>query len=544
MFWHYLLSLQDCYYHKMNTRDIKFDNIFLNTSFIPPNCSAVETYDYSKNESTEILKIWDICRTGPYEDKYGNINKFAQEKRDIIIESDIDIELKLGGQKFYCKKGKHFFSKFLFRWHSFDIPEGQKYKLYVINNDSEEREYFFRMMTELFDGQIVYIDDLHSTLDDERYVVYMAGCFGGIPTKCRSAKINFDDVINKNKMFGFSKTEILNPDKETLTYTLKIQHENLYDILEDDDIVDLIKQSPWEYLTKVPSTRIRVKETNFDKLQRILSDKYSLQITKPHPDPQFRDKTQEEINNDNRFLIDKASKQIDSINKYIDVGYLLVNVLPDNITSETFNEVKNEWLILAKKILLSDDNADNIWSTICCKYTETHRYYHTLVHIQDMLRKKNQIKSKIKDEETFVLAIFFHDIFYHPENTTNEEDSVRYLDVFENIDYHKANIQKVSDYIMQTKQHNVINSNDEDLKLFIDIDMSILGSDSNTYDWYTKQIRSEYSHINDADYSKGRSDFLRNTKGRIFASDYFYDILEAKAKENISRELEYLSSQN
>lgn len=293
---------------------------------MPSNCSPMEIHDYSENESTKNIDLFDICRTGPYIDRYGNINKFAQEKRDIIIESSDDIKLKLGGQPFYCKKGKHFFSKFLFRWHSFVILKGQNYALHVLNNNSEEREYFFKMMVWLFDRQLVYIDGIYGESDNDKYVCHMAGCFGGIPDKSREVCVNSNSVIEYIKKIQSSRIEILNPPRETLTYTLKIQHDDLYKILEDDDVECLINKSPWEYLTKVPSTMIHVKETDFDNLHNILLNRYFLKITRPCPDTQYRNKTEEEINNDNLLLVEEIKEQINSINKYVEIGYLLVNV--------------------------------------------------------------------------------------------------------------------------------------------------------------------------------------------------------------------------
>jgi predicted metal-dependent HD superfamily phosphohydrolase len=43
-----------------------------------------------------------------------------------------------------------------------------------------------------------------------------------------------------------------------------------------------------------------------------------------------------------------------------------------------------------------------------------------------------------------------------------------------------------------------------DCDIFLDMDLSILGSDENMYTIYSTFIRKEYSHINDQDYKLGR----------------------------------------
>ena len=43
-----------------------------------------------------------------------------------------------------------------------------------------------------------------------------------------------------------------------------------------------------------------------------------------------------------------------------------------------------------------------------------------------------------------------------------------------------------------------------DVCIFLDMDLSILGSDENMYTIYSTFIRKEYSHINDQDYKLGR----------------------------------------
>src|ERR1700752_3660070 len=58
-------------------------------------------------------------------------------------------------------------------------------------------------------------------------------------------------------------------------------------------------------------------------------------------------------------------------------------------------------------------------------YNEQHRYYHTIEHIQTVLKDLNDA-GLLKHDELFLTAIF-HDIVYHPKSRTNEEDSAEFF---------------------------------------------------------------------------------------------------------------------
>ena len=53
----------------------------------------------------------------------------------------------------------------------------------------------------------------------------------------------------------------------------------------------------------------------------------------------------------------------------------------------------------------------------------------------------------------------------------------------------------VEEYIKATIKHTMGESVDPDLALFLDLDLSILGSPSSLYEIYSKQIRKEYKHV-------------------------------------------------
>ena len=77
-------------------------------------------------------------------------------------------------------------------------------------------------------------------------------------------------------------------------------------------------------------------------------------------------------------------------------------------------------------------------------------------------------------------------------------------------------------------------------KVIIDIDLSILGSDPQTYDTFEINIRKEYSHVNELEFLAGRSSILNGflSRHRIFYTDFFHNKFEHSARANLERTIQ------
>jgi predicted metal-dependent HD superfamily phosphohydrolase len=94
--------------------------------------------------------------------------------------------------------------------------------------------------------------------------------------------------------------------------------------------------------------------------------------------------------------------------------------------------------------------------------------------------------------------------------------------------------------ILATKTHQ---ASDQRVALFLDTDLSILGSEEKTYDKYARAIRQEYIWIPEELYRAARAKVLEGflRRERIYQTAKFAG-LEAPAKANLSRELQTLKS--
>jgi predicted metal-dependent HD superfamily phosphohydrolase len=170
-------------------------------------------------------------------------------------------------------------------------------------------------------------------------------------------------------------------------------------------------------------------------------------------------------------------------------------------------------------------------------YSEPHRYYHRISHIISMLFTLWQLKLSYKEAQLLELAIWFHDAVYDPKSSTNEEDSAKLAAEYCN----RVGIPSdpVVRLIKITATHKV-EPGDTLGAIISDLDMRILGLDQISYSLYTLQVRQEYSHLTNEEWSVGRKKFLLGLLGRpIYHSEFSQD-LEPLARQNIQHELELL----
>lgn len=172
-------------------------------------------------------------------------------------------------------------------------------------------------------------------------------------------------------------------------------------------------------------------------------------------------------------------------------------------------------------------------------YSEEHRKYHTLKHLEHIFIELGKAHPQGIDEAT-QWAVWYHDIIYQPGKSNNEENSAKVLRKdLEHLGVEQAIIDKSYEMIIATQKHL---SDDDSTWIFLDADMAILGTPQETYSSYLCQVREEFKKIPNVLYKRGRKKFLRTTleKSRIFYSNYFYKQYEVQARENLKYELNIL----
>lgn len=131
-------------------------------------------------------------------------------------------------------------------------------------------------------------------------------------------------------------------------------------------------------------------------------------------------------------------------------------------------------------------------------------------------------------------------MIYDPKRSDNEEKSAELLQK-RILKTSFPSIQSAADFIMATANH-VYSTNDE-VNLFVDIDLQILGSSWQLYEKYMQAIKEEYNFLSDDTFCRKRVAVLQSFLSResMFLTTEFQSLYESKARENISREIEVLT---
>lgn len=201
-------------------------------------------------------------------------------------------------------------------------------------------------------------------------------------------------------------------------------------------------------------------------------------------------------------------------------------------------QLKNIWMDTVAG-LGANGAAD--WEQISAQYTGSGRHYHTLQHLGHMYEQLAAYYGKHIPVAT-LLALFYHDYEYSPLRGDNEARSAGYAE--QRLLQWKADsnlITKVVLLINETWQH-AYRGADNELKIFLDADMAILGADVTTYKAYTEAVRKEYNVFPDILYNKGRRDFIKKTlaEAHVYHSEFFRARLEQQARINLQTELNAL----
>jgi predicted metal-dependent HD superfamily phosphohydrolase len=185
---------------------------------------------------------------------------------------------------------------------------------------------------------------------------------------------------------------------------------------------------------------------------------------------------------------------------------------------------------------------EKLWAEIERAYTHQKRYYHSLTHLGNLLNELEVVKHEIQDWNSVLFALYYHDIVYNTLKSNNEEKSAelgekRMLELGINLKL----LEGTKEIILATKSHST--SKIHDVNLFTDADLSVLGYDWIEYEIYFKQIRKEYSIYPDILYTPGRKKVLMHflAMNRIYKTDYFYQKYEMIARDNLKKELEFIS---
>ena len=180
-------------------------------------------------------------------------------------------------------------------------------------------------------------------------------------------------------------------------------------------------------------------------------------------------------------------------------------------------------------------------------YRADGRHYHGMAHIESLLDLADAHVDLLADPEAVRAAIWFHDAIYDSRRSDNEARSAALAreKLFATCDPDR--LSRIAAMIEATATHIVPEQPDgaarRDAALFLDMDLSILGSSKEAFDAYEEATRREYAWVDEAAWRAGRSAVLKRFLGcaHIFHTKEFRKRFEAQARSNMARSLAALA---
>ena len=182
--------------------------------------------------------------------------------------------------------------------------------------------------------------------------------------------------------------------------------------------------------------------------------------------------------------------------------------------------------------------AETLWHELELAYTHKNRHYHNLEHLKNMFNELDTVREQITDWDTVLFALFYHDAVYSATKKDNELKSAKMaINNLRHIGYDAYKASYCLDIIIATKEHLFTANND--INLFNDADLSILGQPWQVYENYYKNVRNEYGIYPDMIYNPGRKKALLHflDMESIFKTEHFKNLYEDAARLNISKEI-------
>jgi len=204
-----------------------------------------------------------------------------------------------------------------------------------------------------------------------------------------------------------------------------------------------------------------------------------------------------------------------------------------------------QWNDLLSSYTSDQSFQDQLFKLVKEKYSESGRFYHNLNHVKQLLNLFESLNNQIQESNAVRFSIWFHDVVYDTERNDNEEESARLaVETLGELNINFETLGFVGQLILATKSH-VGHNLSQDGKLFLDLDLAILGMSQDIYEKYSRAIREEYSWVPEQTYGKRRREILEGFLDRetIYFTNIMKDRFEEQARKNIRSEIQSLESQ-
>jgi predicted metal-dependent HD superfamily phosphohydrolase len=178
------------------------------------------------------------------------------------------------------------------------------------------------------------------------------------------------------------------------------------------------------------------------------------------------------------------------------------------------------------------------------RYREPHRSYHDLRHLAEVLQALRTLSPSSALPGPVICAAYWHDAVYDPTRLDNEQRSADLAaGALPRLGVPAADVEQVVRLVLLTAGH-APDPGDHAGALLCDADLAVLGSSPVRYRSYAEGVRSEYAHLGDDAFQRGRVAVLTElaARPRLFTTASGHRRWDPPARRNLREELARLGA--
>ena len=188
------------------------------------------------------------------------------------------------------------------------------------------------------------------------------------------------------------------------------------------------------------------------------------------------------------------------------------------------------------------DRARVAGADLLSRHSEPHRRYHDVRHLAEVLDGVDELAAHAHDPDLVRLAAWFHDAVYEvraPAGTSEGASADLAASVLTALGH--PGVDAVVRLVRLTATHDPA-VDDADGQVLCDADLRVLAAGSARYAAYARDVRTEYAHVPDTDFTAGRAAVMSAllAHDRLYATATAHERWEARGRANVTAELAHL----
>ena len=174
---------------------------------------------------------------------------------------------------------------------------------------------------------------------------------------------------------------------------------------------------------------------------------------------------------------------------------------------------------------------------LLARWQEPHRAYHDVRHLAQALDAADRVTGGTPGRPVR-LALWFHDAVHAGRAGRDEEESAQLAETRLAGLLPAAEVAEVARLVRLTASH-LVEPGDIAGAVMVDADLSVLGQPPGRYHVFVRDVRTEYRHLSDADFRRGRVQVLRRLRALapLFHTDVGRRDWQEAAWRNLDDEL-------